>query len=53
MNEHLSAIDTYGLHRVKNPNIGQMVSAYKMGYSIECRQQCTRQNRPAGRRSGI
>ncbi|MBZ0277640.1 MAG: hypothetical protein K8I60_15950, partial [Anaerolineae bacterium] len=33
MNEHLIAIDTYGSHRVKNPHTGQMVSAYKIGYS--------------------
>ncbi|MBZ0275800.1 MAG: hypothetical protein K8I60_06630 [Anaerolineae bacterium] len=33
MNEHLIAIDTYGSHRVKDPHTGQMVSAYKIGYS--------------------
>ncbi len=33
MNEYLIAIDTYGSHRVKNPHTGQMVSAYKIGYS--------------------
>ncbi|MBZ0275289.1 MAG: hypothetical protein K8I60_04055, partial [Anaerolineae bacterium] len=33
MNEHLIAIDSYGSHRVKDPHTGQMVSAYKMGYS--------------------
>jgi hypothetical protein len=31
--QHIIAIDTYGSHRVKNPHTGQIVSAYKMGYS--------------------
>ncbi|QPC81680.1 hypothetical protein G4Y79_18595 [Phototrophicus methaneseepsis] len=33
MSENIIAIDTYGSQRVKNPHTGQMVSAYKMGYS--------------------
>jgi len=33
MSENIVAIDTYGSQRVKNPHSGQMVSAYKMGYS--------------------
>lgn len=33
MNEHIIAIATYGSHRVKHPQTGQMVSAYKLGYT--------------------
>lgn len=33
MNTHIIAIATYGSHRVKHPHTGQMVSAYKCGYT--------------------
>lgn len=33
MNTHIIAIATYGSHRVKHPRTGQMVSAYKCGYT--------------------
>ena len=33
MNTHIIAIATYGSHRVKHPHTGQMVSAYKLGYT--------------------
>ncbi|MCB0183555.1 MAG: hypothetical protein KDE31_04790, partial [Caldilineaceae bacterium] len=33
MSEHIIAIATYGSHRVKHPQNGQKVSAYKIGYT--------------------
>lgn len=33
MNEHILGISSYGSHRVKHPQTGQMVSAYKLGYT--------------------
>lgn len=33
MSEYIIAIDSYGSHRVKSAHTGQMVSAYKIGYS--------------------
>jgi hypothetical protein len=33
MNTHVIAIATYDSHRVKHPRTGQMVSAYKLGYT--------------------
>lgn len=33
MSEHIIAIASYGSHRVKHPQTGQTISAYKMGYS--------------------
>lgn len=33
MDSHVIALSSYGSHRVKHPQTGQMVSAYKLGYT--------------------
>ena len=33
MSDHILAIATYGSQRVKHPRTGQVISAYKIGYS--------------------